>query len=54
MTLYHLKHLVNKGEPPKNMVDANIRTDYEKLKTIADLQRTVLHMEPQDALPMTE
>ncbi|MBR0459105.1 MAG: AAA family ATPase [Victivallales bacterium] len=54
MTLYHLKHLVHTGEPPRNMVDANVRTDYEKLKTIADLQRTVLRLEPQDALPMTE
>jgi len=54
MTLYHLKHLVKTGKPPKNMVDANVRTDYEKLKTIADLQRTIYRMEPQDALPMTE
>ena len=54
MTLYHLKHLVAKGEPPKNMVDANIRTDYDKLKTISDLQRTVFNMEPVEALPMTE
>ena len=54
MTLYHLKHLVETGEPPKNMVDINIRTDYEKLKTIADLQRTVLHIEGSNALPVTE
>ena len=54
MTLYHLKTLVATGEPPKNMVDANIKTDYEKLKTIADLQRTIFHMEPEEALPMTE
>ena len=54
MTLYHLKHLVAKGEPPKNMVDANIKTDYEKLKTISDLQRAVFKMEPLEALPMTE
>ena len=54
MTLYHLKHLVEMGEPPKNMVDINIRTDYEKLKTIADLQRTVLHIEGSNALPVTE
>ncbi len=54
MTLYHLKHLVDTGEPPKNMVDINIRTDYEKLKTIADLQRTVLHIEGSNAIPVTE
>ncbi len=39
MALYYLKALVAKGEPPKNMVDANIKTDYEKLKIIADIQR---------------
>ena len=54
MTLYHLKTLVAKGEPPENMLDANIKTDYEKLKTIADLQRTVLHIEGSNALPVTE
>ena len=54
MTLYYLKSLVTKGEPPKNMVDANIRTDYDKLKTISDLQRTVFKMDPVEALPMTE
>ena len=54
MTLYHLKHLVETGEPPKNMVDANIKTDYEKLKTISDLQRVVFKMDPLEALPMTE
>ena len=54
MTLYYLKSLVNTGEPPRNMVDANIRTDYDKLKTISDLQRTVFKMDPVEALPMTE
>ena len=54
MTLYYLKSLVEKGEPPKNMVDANIKTDYDKLKTISDLQRTVFKMDPVEALPMTE
>ena len=54
MTLYYLKSLVDTGEPPKNMVDADIKTDYEKLKTISDLQRTVFKMEPLEALPMTE
>ena len=54
MALYYLKSLVDTGEPPKNMVDANIKTDYEKLKTISDLQRVVFGMEPLEALPMTE
>ncbi len=39
MALYYLKALVDDGRPPKNMVDANIKTDYEKLKIIADIQR---------------
>jgi len=54
MTLYYLKSLVEIGEPPENMVDANIKTDYEKLRTISDLQRVVFKMEPLEALPMTE
>ena len=54
MTLYYLKSLVEKGEPPKNMVGVNIKTDYEKLKTISDLQRTVFKMEPLEAMPITE
>ena len=54
MTLYHLKSLVDRGGHPKNMVDANIRTDYDKLKTISDLQRVIFKMDPVDALPMTE
>lgn len=37
MVLYHLKSLVFSGKPPKNMVDRNIATDYEKLQTIADI-----------------
>ncbi len=39
MALYYLKSLVAKGRPPENMVDANVRTDYEKLKIIAEIQR---------------
>ena len=39
MVLYHLKSMVAKGRPPKDMVDANIATDYDKLETIVDLQR---------------
>ena len=54
MTLYHLKSLVETGEHPENMVDANIKTDYDKLKTISDLQRVIFRMDPLEALPMTE
>ena len=39
MALYYLKALVDDGQPPENMVDTNIKTDYEKLKIIADIQR---------------
>ncbi len=39
MALYYLKSLVARGRPPENMVDANVRTDYEKLKVIAEIQR---------------
>ena len=39
MALYYLKALVDDGQPPENMVDPNIKTDYEKLKIIADIQR---------------
>ncbi len=39
MALYYLKALVDDGRPPENMVDVNIKTDYEKLKIIADIQR---------------
>jgi hypothetical protein len=39
MALYHLSALVDSGTAPKNMVDVNIKTDYDKLQTIADIQR---------------
>ena len=54
MTLYHLKNYVATGEHPRSMVDVNIKTDYEKLKTVAELQRAVLHIEGSNALPITE
>ena len=38
MVLYHLSALVDSGEPPEDMVDKNIKTDYDKLQTIADIQ----------------
>ena len=39
MALYHLSALVDSGTAPENMVDVNIKTDYDKLQTIADIQR---------------
>ncbi len=54
MALYHLKSMVAKGEPPRNMVDANVRTDYDKLRMLADIQRQVAAGSEQDALPLTE
>ena len=39
MALYHLSALVKTGCAPENMVDVNIKTDYDKLQTIADIQR---------------
>ncbi len=38
MVLYHLSALVDSGRAPKEMVDRNIKTDYDKLQTIADIQ----------------
>ena len=39
MALYHLSALIDSGTAPENMVDVNIKTDYDKLQTIADIQR---------------
>jgi len=64
MVLYHLKSLVFSGKPPKNMVDRNIATDYEKLQTIADIQHAQFRARfgadaddtgiVEDVLPLTE
>ena len=54
MVLYHLKSLVAKGRPPENMVDRNITTDYDKLQTIADLQRLAGEQNVSDVPPITE
>ncbi len=32
MVLYYLKSLIRSGQPPTNMVDLNVRTDYSKLR----------------------
>ena len=54
MVLYHLKSMVAKGRPPKDMVDANIATDYDKLETIVDLQRQAGALDAEDVSPLTE
>ena len=46
MSLYYLNALVQTGEPPEEWVDRNIATDYDKLETIADIQR---RMDPERA-----
>ena len=63
MVLYHLSALVDSGEPPEDMVDRNIKTDYDKLQTIADIQHrqyrerngeSVGGDNGEDVLPLTE
>ena len=64
MVLYHLKSLVFSGKPPKNMVDRNIATDYDKLQMIADIQHAQFRARfgsdaddtgiVEDVLPLTE
>ena len=54
MALYHLRSLVECGRPPKNMVDRNIATDYDKLQTIADLQRQCGAKDAEDVLPIVD
>ena len=46
MSLYYLNSLVQTGDPPEDWVDRNIATDYDKLETIADIQR---RMDPERA-----
>ena len=53
MVLYHLSALVKTGVAPENMVDVNIKTDYDKLQTIADIQRR-LAGGGEGVLPVTE
>ena len=63
MVLYHLSALVLGGEPPEDMVDKNIKTDYDKLQTIADIQHLQYRQRNggdadgdsgEDVLPLTE
>ena len=53
MALYHLSALVDSGAAPDNMVDVNIKTDYDKLQTIADIQRRMAGG-GEGVLPVTE
>ncbi len=39
MVFYYLRHQVLYGRAPEEMVDKNIRTDYKKLKMLADIDR---------------
>ena len=32
MLMYYLKHLINEGQEPRELVDVNVRTDYSKLR----------------------
>ena len=53
MVLYHLSSLLDSGRAPENMVDVNIKTDYDKLQTIADIQRRMAGGS-EGVLPVTE
>ena len=39
MVLYYLRHLSSTGQPPKQLLDPNTRTDYNKLKRLLQLDR---------------
>ena len=52
MALYSLGKLVAPGRPPENLIDANIRSDWNKLRAILAAQR---HAETYEGvLPLTE
>ena len=38
MVIYYLRHYIDFGTSPKNMLDTNTRTDYKKLKRLVELQ----------------
>ena len=54
MVLYHLQSMICDGRSPKDMVDVNISTDYDKLETIVDLQRQAGAQNVEDVSPLTE
>lgn len=39
MALYYLRHYIDLGKPPKEMIDPNTRTDYTKMKKLIQLDR---------------
>ncbi|MDD2953021.1 MAG: ATP-binding protein [Parabacteroides sp.] len=39
MVLYYLRHYINLGKPPKEMIDPNTRTDYNKMKKLIRLDK---------------
>ena len=39
MVLYYLRNYMNRGEAPKQMLDPNTRTDYNKMKKLLQLDR---------------
>lgn len=39
MVLYYLRHYINLGGAPKQMIDPNTRTDYNKMKKLIQLDR---------------
>lgn len=41
MTTYYLNDLVNEGVAPKDMLDPNTRTDYNKLKQLIEIDRGI-------------
>ena len=54
MVLYYLGELVATGHAPENLIDVNIRTDYEKLQLVADIQHAQARGNVEDVLPLTE
>jgi hypothetical protein len=39
MVLYYLRNYINLGRPPKEMIDPNTRTDYNKMKKLIQLDK---------------
>ena len=54
MSLYYLNALVQTGEPPEDWVDRNIATDYDKLETIAEIQRRIDPERAEDVMSPIE
>ena len=52
MAIYYLSKLVALGKPPENLIDANIRSDWNKLNMILAAQRQAETFD--DVLPLTE